>query len=106
MTPVELSDGKAWAIPPKALNEWLRLAALVDEIGAVPCRTSDAEAWWPDRGEVGGFAARMAIDACSVCAARDVCLAYALAADEREGIWGGTLPAVRLGLLEAAADVA
>jgi Transcription factor WhiB len=61
--------------------------------GSTPCRTSDPEAWWPDRGEVGGFAARMALDACTICAARDAYLAYALAADEAEGIWGGMLPA-------------
>jgi hypothetical protein len=73
--------------------EWLRLAALVDEIGAVPCRTTDPEAWWPDRGDY--FPARMALDACGICAARDACLAYAVAADEREGIWGGLLPAER-----------
>lgn len=84
-----------WAIPPTALNEWLTLAALVDEIGAVPCRTSDPEAWWPDRKEVYELPARMALDACSVCAAREACLAYAVAADERDGIWGGTLPAER-----------
>lgn len=84
-----------WAIPPTALNEWLTLAARVDEMGAVPCQTSDPEAWWPDRKEVDDFPARMALDACSVCAAREACLAYAVAADEREGIWGGTLPAER-----------
>ncbi|MDP9459456.1 MAG: hypothetical protein M3Q22_04110 [Actinomycetota bacterium] len=31
-----------------ALSEWLTLTALVDEIGAVPCRKSDPEAWWLD----------------------------------------------------------
>ena len=52
MTEVTLTERAAWAIPPEALQEWLSLAALVDEIGAVPCRTSDPEAWWPDRTEV------------------------------------------------------
>ena len=46
----------------------------------------------------------MAVDACSVCAARDACLAYALAADEAEGIWGGSLPAERRGLRIPAAS--
>lgn len=87
-----------WAIPPGALPEWLRLATLVDEIDAVPCRTSDPEAWWPDRKEVDDFPARMALDACTVCAAQDACLDYAVAADEREGIWGGLTPAERLDL--------
>ena len=62
----------------------------------MPCRTSDPDAWWPARTEVDELPARMALDACSVCPARRPCLDYALAAlaaDEREGIWGGTLPA-------------
>jgi hypothetical protein len=70
MTAVASTEATAWAIPPQALVEWLTLAALVDEIGAVPCRTSDPEAWWPDRGDVNGFAARMALDACSGCLPR------------------------------------
>ena len=84
-------------MPPQALTQWLRLAALIDEIVAVPCRTSDPEAWWPDRKAVDDFAARMALEACSVCAARRACRAYALAADEREGIWGATLRPDRQG---------
>lgn len=94
MASLASADATAWAIPPQALSEWLTLAALVDA-NTVPCRTSDPEAWWPARDEVDGFAARMALDACSVCPARDACLAYALAADESEGVWGGTLPADR-----------
>jgi hypothetical protein len=74
------------AIPPQALTEWLTLAALIDEIGAVPCRTSDPEAWWPDRREVDEPPARMAVEACSVCDAQAACLDYALATGEREGI--------------------
>jgi len=92
MTAALSTNPTTWAIPPGALAEWLRLAALVDEIGAVPCRTSDPEAWWPASSEDNGFETRMAIDACTACAARDACLAYAVAADEAEGIWGGALP--------------
>lgn len=98
MAAVAPTAASAWAIPPQALAEWLTLAALVDEIGAIPCRTSDPEAWWPDKKEVGDLSARMALDACSVCSARDACLAYALAANEREGIWGGLTPADRIDL--------
>src|SRR3954468_11620609 len=88
----QVPDTTPWAIPPEALQEWLTLAAVVDEIGPVPCESSDADAWWPVRSDAGGFGTRMALDGCSVCGARDTCLAYALAADEREGIWGATLP--------------
>lgn len=103
MTETPPTERAAWAIPAGALTEWLRLAAAVDQIGAVPCRTSDPEAWWPDRGDVGGLAARMTFDACSVCAARDACLNYAVAADESEGVWGGTLPNERWEIRELAA---
>lgn len=71
------ADNAAWLIPPQALREWLELARKLDEAGIVPCRTSDAEAWWPSRTEVDELPARMAVDACSTCGARDACLAYA-----------------------------
>ena len=93
----------AYTIQAKALAEWLRLAELVAEIGAVPCRTSDPEAWWPDKRETGTFETRMAVDACSICGARDACLSYALAADEADGMWGGTLPDERRQLQREAA---
>lgn len=87
------ADVPAWAIPPKALTEWLRLSTIINGEGAaVPCRTSDPEAWWPDKKNVDGPAAQMAVDACCACPAMNACLAYALAADEREGVWGGMLP--------------
>src|SRR4051794_9818804 len=97
------SDRAAWAIPAGALTAWLRLKALGDEIGAVPCRTSDPEAWWPDRSEVDGYEARAAIAACEACPARQPCLDYAIAADEPGGIWGGLLPAERRELVDPAA---
>ncbi len=97
MTDAVASDHKAWAIPPRALAEWLELCRQVEEIGAVPCRTSDPEAWWPARNEVSGLPARMAVAACWSCGAREACLEYAVAADEREGIWGATLPQERRG---------
>ncbi len=45
-----------------------------------------------------------AVAGCEVCPARGPCLAYALAADERDGIWGGLTRAERLQVLRA--DVA
>ncbi len=38
---------------------------------------------------------RIAVRACWQCPARAACLDYAIAADERAGVWGETLPAVR-----------
>ena len=81
-----------WAIPPGAATEWLRLAAALEEVGTVPCRQSDPEAWWPDKKSVDGPAARMAVQACWRCPAREPCGDYALAAGEREGIWAEMLP--------------
>ncbi|MCU1668058.1 MAG: hypothetical protein JWP40_985 [Blastococcus sp.] len=86
------ADLNAWLIPPRAQPEWLRLAALLDEHPDIPCRTSDPDAWWPDRKMRNGPAAQGAVTACLSCLARDACLQYALAAGERERIWGGMLP--------------
>ncbi len=65
---------------------WASVGALVDEIGAVPCRTSDPEAWWPDRRDLDSPATRLAVAGCWRCPAREACLAYAVAANEREGV--------------------
>jgi WhiB family redox-sensing transcriptional regulator len=37
----------------------------------------------------------MALNICGHCNVRDLCLDYALQHKEREGIWGGLLPAAR-----------
>ena len=75
-----------------------RVAGGLEEVGPVACQTSDAEAWWPERKEVDGLPARMAVAACHQCPASGACLDYALAADERFGIWGGTTPDERRAL--------
>src|SRR5690242_4606087 len=82
-------------MPIKAREQWSRLTEELDAAGAVPCRESDPEAWWPVAREVDEAPARMALAACSTCPVQQACLEYALAADERFGIWGGTLPAER-----------
>ena len=79
-------------IPAGARDEWLRLAAELDAAGTVPCRAAEAEAWWPDRKELGSPETAMALEGCFRCPVADACLAFALAAGERQGIWGGTLP--------------
>ncbi len=68
------------------------MAAVLEEACTVPCRETDAEAWWPDRKQLDGTGARMAVAACWACPAKDACLALAVAAGEREGIWEATLP--------------
>lgn len=103
MTEAVPTERIAWAIRPQALTEWLTLTRLVDEIGAVPCRTSDPEAWWPDRKNLDAPATRMAVHGCWRCPAREACLDFALAANEREGVWGGLLPDERRASQRAAA---
>ena len=90
-----LPEREPWAVPPQAAVEWRELAARLEEVGPVACQTGDPGAWWPDRAEKHGAAAHRAIDACQRCPASAQCLAYALAADERYGIWGGTTPEQR-----------
>jgi hypothetical protein len=82
-------------VPVKATAQWLALRDALELVGPVPCQTTDAEAWWPDSRDAHGPAARMALDACRRCAVAGPCLANALAADHRYGIWGGTLPQER-----------
>lgn len=103
MTSAVSTERTAWAIPPAALTEWLTLAALLEEIGSVPCRTSDPEAWWPDRKQLDAPSTRLAVRGCWRCPAREACLVYAVAAKEREGVWGGTLPDERREMRQAAA---
>lgn len=80
-------------MPAGVSAEWLALSAVLDASpdSAIPCR-ADPAAWWPDRKNLNSPATNAAVMACEGCPARDACLAYALAADEREGVWGGLLP--------------
>lgn len=81
-------------MPVTARDEWLRLTSLLDSLGDedVPCRGSDPEARWPDGKALTSDSTAFAIDGCRRCPAAAACLDYALAADERYGIWAGTLP--------------
>ena len=49
------------------------------------CSQTDPEAFFPEKGG----STRDAKQICSVCEVRQQCLEYALANDERFGIWGG-----------------
>lgn len=73
-------------IPDSALTAWRALSAALRATGPAPCETATSiEAWWStDPATVGQARA-----ACEGCPVRAECLAYALAADERTGVWGG-----------------
>ena len=49
------------------------------------CAQADPEAWFPEKGG----STRDAKKVCRGCFVREQCLAYALAASEDWGIWGG-----------------
>ena len=49
------------------------------------CAQTDPEAFFPEKGGSTRDAKRI----CTSCEVRDQCLEYALANDERFGIWGG-----------------
>jgi WhiB family transcriptional regulator, redox-sensing transcriptional regulator len=66
----------SWMAPATADDAW-RLDAL--------CAETDPEAFFPDKGGSTREAKRV----CVGCAVRSECLEYALANEERFGIWGG-----------------
>lgn len=75
----------------EAVRAWVRLATALDEVGPAPCE-ADPEAWWVSSGS---GRVEDAVYGCSRCPVEELCRAYALAADERAGIWGGVDMAAR-----------
>ena len=69
----------------KNLHPWYRRAA---------CRNSDTSLFFPTR-DTPPAAASIALAICQTCSVREACLQYALDADEKIGIWGGTTGADR-----------
>lgn len=49
------------------------------------CAQVGADCWFPEKGESAGDAKKI----CLACEVREQCLQYALANDERWGVWGG-----------------
>src|SRR5512135_1307302 len=81
------------ALPSSALTPLP--AALPDSAGwqqAAACRFEDRDLFFPpeeERGRYAGFREAAAQRICRSCPVREECLGYALAADERYGVWGG-----------------
>ena len=61
------------------------------------CAQTDLDAFFPEKGE----STRPAKRVCSRCPVRAECLEYALAHDERFGVWGGLSERERRGLKAA-----
>jgi WhiB family transcriptional regulator, redox-sensing transcriptional regulator len=76
MAAPEPVDSSSWPIAPAGTEAW-RLDAL--------CAETDPEAFFPEKGGSTREAKRV----CVGCDVRAECLEFALANDERFGIWGG-----------------
>ena len=72
-------------IPPAAFDEWVDLAHALAATGPAPCERQP-ELWWHGTTRVDPAA----LAGCGSYHVREECLRYALAADERWGVWGGT----------------
>jgi hypothetical protein len=70
------------------LDEWARQGQ---------CTQTDPEIFFPPKGDQGKAARRI----CAQCPVCVQCLAYAVAADEEFGIWGGLNRAERVRLRDA-----
>jgi hypothetical protein len=94
----ELQESAA-LVPARAVGLWLSLQEALDERGPTPCQSSPVPQAWDYDGPVSRDLASLAIEGCLACPVRASCLSYALAADERHGVWGGTTRPQRRALL-------
>ena len=82
-------------------DDQLRPIANWMEHGACRNGAYDPEWWWPDTAHPDKGNTPLALNICGHCKVRDLCLDYAIQHKEREGIWGGLLPAARNALAAA-----
>jgi WhiB family redox-sensing transcriptional regulator len=86
----------AWEPSPSVIGAWVELQLAVRENGSRLACERDPEVWWTTRATPAGAAQQAAaVEACSWCPVRVLCAEYAIAAGERDGVWGGTTPADR-----------
>lgn len=71
-------------VPPEAFTAWLRLHDALTRAHGTPCAGPGRDRWLGTEQEQ-----RAAADACMDCPVLRPCDAYATAADERAGVWGG-----------------
>lgn len=64
------------------------------------CVGANSDLFFPERGQ----STRQAREICATCPALDPCLEYALGNRIRFGIWGGTSPRQRRGMLKERGD--
>ena len=81
----------AWQVPAHATGEWLQLVDALERLGDSPACADEPERWWSKTPADVSWAQL----GCTVCPVVSWCRAYALAAGEREGVWGGLSPLER-----------
>lgn len=77
-------ESNVFEVPPAAGRLWVSLLEGLIESGPAPCEFYP-EAWFASHWREVQIAKR----ACAECPVREVCLAYAVTAGERHGVWGG-----------------
>jgi hypothetical protein len=86
----------AWGVPGAAVGEWVQLQLALAVMDGPPACAVGPERWWATAATAAGAAAQAeAVAWCVGCPVRVECAAYAIAAAERFGIWGGTTASQR-----------
>ncbi len=74
-----------------------KLRDAIDHVGSVPCMDCPDVFFpedFPDK-QTREYAIQVARKLCNQCPIKEQCFAYATEADERYGVWAGTLPSER-----------
>lgn len=77
-------SGNMLGIPSEARTAWIRLGDAIERTGPTPCAGPDRDDWTGSGTQQARAAA-----ACMDCAVLSACGAYADAAGEARGVWGG-----------------
>lgn len=85
----------------KAERLYIQLRDDIEKSSSIPpCQVTDPELWFGQSGE-NRLDYKLAKQFCTRCPVVDVCLAYALEANELEGVWGGLSPSERTAMRTA-----
>jgi WhiB family redox-sensing transcriptional regulator len=76
------------------LKMLLRLYDVMEVSGVIPNCTNDPDLFYPETKNTNASYENLAVakNACRSCPLMDACATYAIAAHERDGIWGGLTP--------------
>lgn len=86
----------SWQVPARAMREWHQLAASLALLEEQPACEGQPELWWERPSTPAGQRAEeSAVAECALCPVVAACASYAIAAGEREGVWGGMTAAER-----------